>query len=98
MIKVFHNPNYMEIVSGRWIPTSLPMDLVLVAEVNTNNMTEAYAFTQHWEGESWATHPRVHCVKESRSTRVGDFMQDSIGVFYVVEQKRFRIIKDVKIR
>ena len=76
MIKVYHNPNFIN---------KNPQDFMkaeLVAEVMDDDLEVAYMLTNHID-ESWWKHPNVKCIKESRSTSVGDFMVKD-GEWYIV--------------
>lgn len=81
MVRVFHNPktNFMNVkISDAFLMT--PEELV--AEIDTDNMNEAYRLTNHID-KPWDKNPEVKCIKPSRSTSIGDFMELN-GVWYAV--------------
>lgn len=70
MIKVYHDkvPSF-----GHGNP-SFPADYELVAYVETDDKGVAYELTNHIHQEWWKNEG-VRCMKETRSTSVGDVME-----------------------
>lgn len=79
MIKVYHDkvPSF-----GLGSPV-FPDDYELVAYVETDSKDKAYELTNHIMQEWWKN-PEVRCMKETRSTSVGDVMEVS-GELWKVE-------------
>lgn len=50
-----------------------PVDFELVAEVDTDNVDEAFRLTNHID-QSWYENEGVKTIKKSRSTSVGDIV------------------------
>lgn len=70
MIQVFHaiKPTF----GLSYLPEpKFPADFELVAEVDTDNLDEAFRLTNHID-QSWYENEDVKTIKKSRSTSVGD--------------------------
>ena len=95
MILVFHNPktNFFSAVAEQ-VEELKANDLV--AEVNTNDLETAYMLTNHID-EDWYTHPDVKCIRQSRSTSVGDFMVKD-GRWWVVDGIGFKRVYSDKFK
>lgn len=59
-----------------------PGEYHLVARVNAENLEGAYAKTQHID-YPWHKNPEVETIRFSRSTSIGDVIQDESGGFWV---------------
>lgn len=57
-------------------------DYELVAEVHAQDLEQVFFFTNHVDKE-WFDHLNVNCVKESRSTSVGDLVEDADGKLHL---------------
>jgi hypothetical protein len=92
MIKVYHNPdtNFFQ-ANPKDISIVLSGD-GLVAEVETDDLNEAYRLTNHID-EPWWDNSGVKCYKQSRSTSVGDFMLTSKGEWYQVASVGFEKVE-----
>jgi hypothetical protein len=60
-----------------------PDEYRLVARVKAENIEGAYAKTQHID-HPWHTNSEVETIRFSRSTSIGDVIQDESGGFWVV--------------
>ena len=60
-----------------------PGEYHLVARVKAENLEGAYAKTQHID-HPWHDNPEVETLRFSRSTSIGDVIQDESGGFWVV--------------
>ena len=60
-----------------------PIEYHLVARVKAENIEEAYAKTQHIDN-AWHDNLDVETIRYSRSTSIGDVIQDESGGFWVV--------------
>ncbi|MBL7163237.1 MAG: hypothetical protein ISS57_11570 [Anaerolineales bacterium] len=60
-----------------------PIEYHLVARIKAKNIEEAYAKTQHIDN-AWHDNPDVETIRFSRSTSIGDVIQDESGRFWVV--------------
>ncbi|MGD9091374.1 MAG: hypothetical protein PVF74_00895 [Anaerolineales bacterium] len=88
MYKVFHNqPLYPGMVfqENDILISELdwPDRYQEVARVDVDDLEEAYLKTQHLE-KPWWLNPGVKVVNLSRSTSVGDVIQDENGTLWVV--------------
>lgn len=59
-------------------------DYELVAVVNGLNVEQAFYFTNHID-KQWFDHLNVEVVKESRSTSVGDLVEDEDGKLWLCQ-------------
>lgn len=81
MIKVYHNPDFMEFVMNETVDLK---KLVAVAAVNTQDFEEAFKLTNHIHHD-WTTNPRVIAIGDfHRSTSVGDVMEQDNEKFVVL--------------
>lgn len=118
MIKVYHIrdlfKNYdktMALMAGKDTNTSIrtilelkPEDFILVAEVNTDSLEEAYALTNSTR-TFWGDNPGVTFMgpnaatffQQARSTSVGDLLETKDGKFYMVDNIGFLEIPDRKL-
>jgi len=79
--KVYHSKNWtlntlLHFDTDGYIPHS--NDYELVAVVHGTDLENAFYFTNHIDKE-WFDHLNVEVVKESRSTSVGDLVEDEDG-------------------
>lgn len=63
-------------------------DYKLVASVNCEDLETAYMLTNHIDSEWWNS-DRVACVEKSRSTSVGDIIEDFEGNRFMVASLGF---------
>ena len=80
MIRVYHY-NMLTCGVDGWCAI-WPQDFHLVAEVDTNDMEEAFDLTNSHDTGWWNT-PRVKCVERDRSTSAGDMLETHRGLFQV---------------
>ena len=87
MIKVYHNDMFLAYILN---PSLKKNNLHLVAEVDTNDLDEAYRLTNNITN-SWIINKGVKAVEgvQHRSTSVGDLLECN-GKSYVVESVGFR--------
>ncbi len=86
MIKVYHNPEFLNYSSSK---SSIDMNqLIHVATLDVSSLEDAYIATQNtdepWQPETFA-----------RSTSVGDVMEKD-QQFYVVDNCGFEPLKEVR--
>ena len=86
MIRVYHNPksNFMQANRSNPLHSGHFFGFILV---HTNDLEEAYMLTNHID-TPWHKNPKVTCIRESRSTSVGDFMERD-GEWFVVAPMGF---------
>ena len=102
MYKIYHRqPLYPGLAFSHQEP--LPADTLdwpasyqIVAHVEAKNMEEAYIKTQHLE-RAWHHNRGVKAIQMSRSTSVGDVIQDEQGEFWVVAATGFVKIADQEV-
>jgi len=81
LFKVYHanEPNF-----GMGKPPKFPQEFTHVANVDTATIDEVYRLTNHI-GYAWWESKWVDCIKQSRSTSVGDVVVDSNGKIFRCE-------------
>jgi len=70
MISIFHNQKFLSYEMTKKINSD---DLVLVAEVDTDDLEEAYKLTNHIDC-NWSNNKKVKTIQRSRSTSMGDVL------------------------
>jgi hypothetical protein len=91
MIRVFHDENFWKNHLGKDNPES--KDLTLVAEVQTDDLEDAFRLTNHIEYDWWKNPEVIPCTDPTRSTSVGDLMEKD-GKFFIVASCGFREVED----
>jgi hypothetical protein len=93
MIKVFHNKDFLLRMGFEWGKQFFPAPeaLKLVAEVDTDNLDEAYRLTNHID-DVWDKNEEVLVVQHSRSTSCGDILLDQNGCAWIVAAVGFERI------
>jgi hypothetical protein len=82
--KVYHNQKFLDVPSFKWGIEVFPEkeNLVLIAEVNCDNIDDAFRLTNHID-DLWWENIEVKVFKNSRSTSCGDVVEDPEGKFWV---------------
>jgi hypothetical protein len=102
MITVYHNTNFIQYALHTYTTEQskkilMNAKLLKAANVDTNDLTHAYACTNsisdHWS----KNHSVTTTSRSSRSTSVGDVMRSSDG-YYVVESFGYRKLSDEEVR
>lgn len=70
MIQVFHNDKFLAYEMTNTVNLK---DLTLVAEVDTNDLEEAFKLTNHIDC-NWSDNKTVKTINPSRSTSMGDVL------------------------
>ena len=83
--KVFHTRNWglntkLHFDTDGYVPVKLNYNLVAV--VACEKLADTFYFTNH-VNEAWFDFPNVEVVRESRSTSVGDLVEDENGQLYL---------------
>ena len=81
MVKVYHNKR-TDFFRGNPEDAKHITEQDLVAIVKGDDLDDAYRLTNHID-EEWWKNREVECVKRSRSTSVGDFMEVN-GEWFIV--------------
>jgi len=93
MITVFHNPKFVDLAFSRDIvadfqAAQMETSLEKVAEVQTEDLDEAYQDTNHID-RPWHDNESVTLIKKSRSTSIGDVMERN-GERFIVDKIGFK--------
>lgn len=102
MIRVYHNPQFLEYqfkpfeVTTRidYLKLKARISIHTCARVDTDSLDVAFELTNHID-KPWFDNDKVTCLnRKARSTSVGDFMMMEDGTIYIVEGIGFRKIEE----